>query len=233
MSVKIMSAVFDSQTLAPTERLIMLALADHADDEGRCYPSISRLCNRTGLSERAVQTNIRKLQEQGYIRIIPSAGKSGANVYFVSPTPAADAPPAGNAPRSRCTTPPQEVRPTPAADAPKPSGTIIEPSKEDQSDHLFDDLPVLRFDDFWNGWPMAKVGKQKAKSAFQRLSAANQRLAVEKVGIWSAAWRRQNPTASDIHPTTYLNGKRWEDEFSPQAPQLRAVGGTTSRWGKL
>lgn len=102
MSIRIMSAVFESETLGATERLIMLALADHADDEGRCYPSISRLCQRTGLGERAVQTNIRKLQSQGYVEIIPGAGRQGSNLYF--------------------------VRPTPAPDAPKPSVTIIEPS---------------------------------------------------------------------------------------------------------
>ncbi|PHQ71452.1 MAG: hypothetical protein COB97_01995 [Paracoccus sp.] len=43
MSVRIMSAVFESRELGSTARLILLALADHADDEGRCYPSIARL----------------------------------------------------------------------------------------------------------------------------------------------------------------------------------------------
>lgn len=130
MSVKIMSAVFESETLGPTERLIMLSLADHADDAGRCYPSIARLRQRTGLSERAVQSNIRSLQAAGYITIIPGAGQGGSNVYIVRPTPAADAPPQQMHPRRKCTTPPQEVRQTPAADAPKPSRTIIEPSED-------------------------------------------------------------------------------------------------------
>ena len=50
MSIRIMAAVFESKTLGPTERLVMLALADHADDDGKCYPSVLRLCERTGLS---------------------------------------------------------------------------------------------------------------------------------------------------------------------------------------
>lgn len=131
-----MSAVFESRSLAPTERLIMLALADHADDDGRCYPSILRLCQRTGLCERAVQTNIRKLSEQGYIKIVPGGGKGNANLYFVSANPAADAPlqhpnPAADAPRRKCTPAadapqtPQQMRANPAADAPEPSRTII------------------------------------------------------------------------------------------------------------
>lgn len=129
MSIRLMSAIFKSETLGPTERLVMLALADHADDDGRCYPSIARLRQRTGLSERAVQTNIRKLVDQGYIRIIPGGGKGNPNLYFVSANPAADAPrtkctPAADAPQT-----PQEMRPNPAADAPEPSRTTIEPSR--------------------------------------------------------------------------------------------------------
>lgn len=134
-----MSAVFESQSLGPTERLIMLALADHADDDGRCYPSIERLCQRTGLSERAVQSNIRKLTKGGYVRVNRGGGKGNANLYFISANPAGNAPyeaqnparsapyqtpqemhPAGDAPQT-----PQQVRPNPAGDAPEPSGTVI------------------------------------------------------------------------------------------------------------
>ncbi|MGA0540713.1 helix-turn-helix domain-containing protein [Neotabrizicola sp. VNH66] len=131
-----MSAIFESTTLGPTERLIMLALADHADDEGRCYPSIQRLSQRTGLSERAVQINTRKLVEQGYIRVVAGGGKGNANLYFVSANPACGAPfeapnPAPDAPRTKCTPAsdspqtPHDVRPNPAPDAPEPSGTTI------------------------------------------------------------------------------------------------------------
>lgn len=128
-----MSAIFDSKTLGPTERLIMLALADHADDAGRCYPSMQRLQERTGLSERAVQTNVRALTDKGYLRVIVGGGKGNANVYFVSANPAAETPyqmhPAADAPQT-----PQQMRSNPAADAPEPSGTIIEPSKKSAQD---------------------------------------------------------------------------------------------------
>lgn len=128
MSIRIMSAIFDSLSLGPTERLIMLALADHADDDGRCYPSMARLSQRTGLSERAIQTNVKNLTDAGYLKVITGGGKSHSNLYFVSANPAADAP------RSRCTPAadapqtPQQVPVNPAADAPEPSITINKPS---------------------------------------------------------------------------------------------------------
>lgn len=112
MSIRIMAQIFDMEDVPPTQKLILLALADHADDQGRCYPSISRLCRRTGLKERAIQSNLKALEIAGLISIVRGAGPNGCNVFFVSATPAADAPPqemhhppAGNAPhpRSRCT----------------------------------------------------------------------------------------------------------------------------------
>ncbi|MDQ7262689.1 helix-turn-helix domain-containing protein [Paracoccus sp. PS-1] len=132
MSVKIMSAVFESETLGPTERLIMLALADHADDTGRCYPSMQRLCQRTGLSERAVQVNIKKLQGQGYIKVVSGGGKGRPNIYFVSANPAPETP--HQKPRFSNTVSddiqtPHLTTPNPAPDAPEPSRTIIEPSE--------------------------------------------------------------------------------------------------------
>lgn len=130
MSIRIMSAVFESKTLGPTERLVMLALADHADDSGRCYPSNSRLCERTGLSERAVRQNVRALEAGGFLTVHIGIGQAGANVYIVRPEGGQEMPPAGNAPGRKCTPPRHMVPVKGAPDAPKPSGTIIEPSED-------------------------------------------------------------------------------------------------------
>lgn len=127
MSIKVMSMVWEREGLSPTHRLILLALADHADDDGVCYPSIARLRRRTGLSERAIQTAFSALCAAGWLRIERNAGPRGCNVFTVS-TPAADAPPQQMHPRRKCAGGVQHVRPTPAADAPEPSRTIKEPS---------------------------------------------------------------------------------------------------------
>lgn len=123
-----MAKVFDLPEMGPTKRLIMLALADHADDAGRCYPSIDRLANRTGLSERAVRNNIRTLESQGFLRTEKGAGPHGCNLFFVNPSPAPDAggqevPPAGGSPQGG-----QQVPQRGAGGAPEPSGTVNKPS---------------------------------------------------------------------------------------------------------
>lgn len=138
MGFKLMSAVFESASLGPTERLVMLALADHADeDTGRCYPSIARICQRTGLGERTVQGAIRKLRASGHLTIIPGGGRGNANLYvvnpaaetpFISANPAVAAPitaqPEGETPQILRETP-QITALNPAAAAPEPLRTTI------------------------------------------------------------------------------------------------------------
>lgn len=168
-----MSAIFESETLGPTERLILLALADHADDSGRCYPSMGRLSRRTGLSERAIQTNVKKLTATGYLTVVTGGGKGHANLYFVSANPSV----AEDKPRSICT--PQEMHPAagapqtpqqvpvnPAAGAPEPSRTIKEPSEEER-----EALAVL-FSVMSQQSAFAFVAHRKAKRAKLTVHAA-------------------------------------------------------------
>lgn len=233
MSIKIMSAVFEDEALGPTERLIMLALADHADDAGRCYPSIARLCKRTGLGERAIQNNLKALSAKGYVTIIPNAGQGLANLYLVTATPAADAPPHEMHPRTKCTSTPASGSKTPAPDAPKPSRTIIEPSEGVCA-------RAPSFEDFWSSWPLSKVGKDAARKAFGRLSPQQRIGATALAAEWCGSWRAANPRLNDIHPSTYLNNKRWEDEMPgnggphgtrPQANPVRMAGGPNAATG--
>lgn len=128
MSVRVMALIWERDDLDPYERLVLLSLADHADDEGRCYPSIARLCARTSMKERGVQNVLRRLADRGFLTVRNNAGKRGTNLYTVHSTPALNAPriectPALNAPnpRTRCT-------PTPAPGAPEPSFKHQEPS---------------------------------------------------------------------------------------------------------
>lgn len=43
MSIAIMSAVWNTYDGTPARKLVLLALADHANDEGVCWPSLGRI----------------------------------------------------------------------------------------------------------------------------------------------------------------------------------------------
>lgn len=119
-----MSACWPLQGMSPAQKAVLISLADQANDDGYCWPSIKTIGIRTCLSDRAVQGAIKWLIAAGLLRTSTRSGTS--TVYQL--TPAAYAPPqemrpadaaprgAGNAPP-----PPQLLHPTPADAAPKPS----------------------------------------------------------------------------------------------------------------
>lgn len=78
-----------------TDKLVLLALADWANGEGLCWPSIRQLADKSGLAERGLQMAIKRLCEAGHLTRCEVTGK-GVN-YTVHPrttcTPAKDAPP--------------------------------------------------------------------------------------------------------------------------------------------
>lgn len=86
MSVKALTWAFD-RPIAGNEKVVLLALADHADEKGVCWPSIAKLSERSCVAERTVQRILGKLAEMGLIEVIPQAdekGRSSSNRYKLS-----------------------------------------------------------------------------------------------------------------------------------------------------
>ncbi len=61
-----------------------LALANRADEDGRCYPSIRTLQGDTGLARATVYRAISQLSEKGEITVVPGGGKGNpSNEYTI------------------------------------------------------------------------------------------------------------------------------------------------------
>ncbi|MFT4056740.1 MAG: helix-turn-helix domain-containing protein [Novosphingobium sp.] len=123
MSIKIMSAVWE-MNLDASQKIVLLALADAANDEGHCWPGMASLAKKCSKSERTVQAMLSALETAGHITRNQVLGR-GCN-YYIHPrnscTPAIPAPPQNSR------KPPQNLHPTPAKSAPKPSMNHQEPS---------------------------------------------------------------------------------------------------------
>jgi len=145
VSLEAMTAVFARTDLPPYERLVMLALADRADDELTCFPSIADICQRTGMAERGVQNVLNRLEQTGFLVIRRGGGRHTRNGYILligHENPARHAPIAEDKPRTRnpvshAETPhpvqetPHGITLNPAPGAHEPSLTLIEPRIED------------------------------------------------------------------------------------------------------
>jgi hypothetical protein len=70
--------IAQSEDLAPSDRLVLLALVEHADDTGDCFPGQERLAKWTGYSQRTVRASLKRLEARGVItRASRGNGKGG------------------------------------------------------------------------------------------------------------------------------------------------------------
>src|SRR5262245_28912662 len=83
MSIKVMSYVWEHSTHKGSDLLLLLAIADHADDHGVAYPSIARLMQKIRMSERNVQYGLRHLQKSGELAVVTGAGPGGTHLYQI------------------------------------------------------------------------------------------------------------------------------------------------------
>lgn len=75
MSVRVMSVVWDSTVPAP-QRLTLLALADRADEDGYCWPSVATLVQKCRSGESTIRRHLKELEELGVLRIVRRTNKS-------------------------------------------------------------------------------------------------------------------------------------------------------------
>ena len=67
MSVKAMTWAFGLTDLSEGHKLLLLALADFADDKGICWPSQETLALKCGVTDRTVRSRLKELEAQNFL----------------------------------------------------------------------------------------------------------------------------------------------------------------------
>ena len=81
MSIEIMTQVWKHSQARGACLLLLLALADSANDEGLSWPGQKSLAHKTRMSDRNVRKLIERLLELKELKVIPRTGRS--NYYQV------------------------------------------------------------------------------------------------------------------------------------------------------
>lgn len=99
MSIKLMSAIFETEmrdldyikdgeprkAKASTVKLVLLALADHANDYGESsYPGYDHLALKTALSRQGLSDTIEALKFNGLLRVETRGSRLGTNDYTIN-----------------------------------------------------------------------------------------------------------------------------------------------------
>lgn len=222
MSVYAMSSVWKLSQHEASDLLVLLAVADYANDEGEAWPSVEALMRKARLSERAVRYSIRRLVASGEMTVAEDSGpvlpsKQGrkrgakATLYTVALGTGKSCKPCSTSaevPQMAMGSPANgDTSPTP----PIKDGPIsTDPPEEGSS-------PAATFEAFWTIWPHdRKCAKKQAFGFWAKLPTEDRLRAIAEVG-WRVAhdpwWRGPRPDGvwAIPHPHRYLRDRRFED----------------------
>lgn len=169
MSIEVMTEVWRRSTVYSGNLLVLLAIADFADDDGKAFPSVTTLARKARLSERQVQRAISALVKAGELTVRKGAGPHGAHVFHVllvaprqidaptkwrtrhrrsdGPTPVTNAPDAGVANTPTPVSPKPSVEPSPEPSR-EPSLPVPPPGLPRDSAQCDECLQIVRGDGF-------------------------------------------------------------------------------------
>lgn len=223
MSIRVMTSVWQYSACKGSDLLLLLAIADRADDDGYAWPKVATLATKTRMSERATQYNLKRLVEVGELEIQPNAGPNGTHMYRVvtKATGCKDCGVQDSASRV------QKLHPRGATGGKKGVQPIAPYTSIDTSTNTSIDTMAIseiadvpyeydeRFESFWSHYPR-KDNKRNAESAFLKL-APNDALLRQMVDAIDAQVEGQHFDGRKVtpHGSTWINGARWEDEVLP------------------
>lgn len=192
--------------LKPSTKIVLYWIADHHNGEtGRCFPSLSRLCECTEMGKTSLVKHLDALEEMGLIsrsRTRKDDGGWTSTSYVLH----LDDP---------------LVRKTNKACSESEHTLVRNANTNLVSNNLGREPNILvkaddRFDEFWDCVPK-KVGKGQARKAW---NAALKKADADAIiqGMRSFAKQREGQDHQfTAHPATWLNGERWLDEATPTA----------------
>lgn len=232
-----MSWVWESGPADQSERFVLLALADYANDEGECWPSMAGIAAKVCMSERGVRKVVRQLEDGGWISTKIGGGRRAANAYKITTNPeprsAIDSKKGGTTfppePRSPGTTfhKPGTTFPTnPEPRSAEPSSNHQEPSLSARKAEPFqvegtgpsDD----RFAEFWAAYPKPE-GRDPAEVEFIRACVTTPADTIIAGASAYAASRSGQEPRFTMQAARWLKERRWTDTPTPAEPPPKSA----------
>jgi|MDTC01.1.fsa_nt_gb hypothetical protein len=210
MSIKAIEWAFRQKLSDPTAKLVLIGIADkYNEDRGYAWPSVERLADMADCTRRTVSRKIAMLEEMKLVATVRSPSQT--NQYYL-PTMTSCHHDTGVMGVMT-----SDVMGVMTPDVPQ---TVINDSE--QKDSI-----KSAFEDFWGAVPK-KVGKKAALEAF-KVARKNVDADTLKQGIVRYAKKVKadgTPARFIVHPTTWLQQGRWDDDLTEEATSLKPPVGS-------
>ena len=216
VSIELISQALNESKADGVTKLVLIGLCNHANSDGLCWPSVSRLATYGNCSERTVQRCLAKLVASGEVTVMRKGGGRSATHYQIMLRERTDLRGDTGVTGDKGVTPEvTRVSPHPRQLChPNRQLTVIEPSVDNTSKN--------QFDDFWQQYPR-RVGKGSARKQFDK--ALN---IVPFDELMAGLVRLNANLPSDPkfipHPSTWLSQERWTDEPARHSKQSTDTG---------
>jgi hypothetical protein len=239
MSIEIMNQVWKSAPVDQGTLLVLLALADSADERTRtCYPGIESLAAKARLSERQVQYCLQRLREIGVIQVVRNASPVKTNLYRITDVAVWDEArdaiiaPHGTRPDTQsatgrdevdCVSDTQLVAPEPSVTSDnEPSDLFgsIEPHRETVSSKKnkpsSKEIIDQGFDQFWKAYPQ-KGDKRRTKQLYAQVIKSKEVTHDELMGRLAAYLASDTVKRGFLQGSTrFFDSETWRN-FAPIA----------------
>lgn len=84
MSNRWLTFHFENGHTQINKRMVLLTIADIADDAGYAYPSVATIAKRSCLSVRQVRRLLRELEAEGWLRTVENRGRKLSGTYVTN-----------------------------------------------------------------------------------------------------------------------------------------------------
>lgn len=209
--------VWKSSRQHGNRRLVLLALADRANDKMMCWPGVEDIAERCKLKRRGVQAILAELEAAGEIarEYRRGTGPSATTVYHLSIKPVHDDAPVHADARvhddAQTGAPPcadgcTAVRKGVHGHAPKPSGTHKEPTRNRHN--------CSRAEEIYRLYPRKVARTAALKAIAKALKTADAEHLTERTKAYAAAVSRwpEDQRQYVPYPASWYNAGRYDDD---------------------
>lgn len=211
MSFTAMAWASKQKVKSANQKLVLLMLANYADDEDKCWPSKKTLSEVCCMSKTAICTSILKLEEAGFLKVEKREGTS--SIIRLN---------TGVRQEDRgCTPAVQGVSATRTGGVRHADTNLsMNQSEEPITETISSDAD---FEEFWSAYPKRPNNPRKKAMAAYRKARKNvsQKQLLTAVALYAAYMAGEDPKFVAM-AATWLNDERWNCDYEKKAEVIQS-----------